>query len=50
MIADIEDKVGIAVIPFEMVGIANEVVRLQRYEIFTISGKKYAMSKVPRNV
>ena len=48
MIADIEDKVGIAVIPFEMVGIANEVVRLQRYEIFTISGKKYAMSKVPR--
>ena len=45
MIADIEDKVGIAVIPFEMVGIANEVVRLQRYEIFTISGKKYVMSQ-----
>lgn len=51
MIADIEDKVGIAVIPFEMVGIANEVVRLQRYEIFTISGKKYAMSSdTPVNV
>lgn len=48
MIADVEDKVGIAVIPFEMVGIANEVVRLQRYDIFTINGKKYAMSKVPR--
>ena len=48
IIEDAEDKTGMAVIPFEMVGIASEVVRLQRYNIFTIGDKKYAMSKMPR--
>lgn len=42
------EEVGLSVIPLRMANIAPEVSKLQRHEIFTFAGERYAFSKVIR--
>lgn len=48
IIDGISEQLGIAVVPFEMIGVTPELVRLQRHDIFTLGDKKFAMRKEPR--
>lgn len=51
IIDSLEDAVGLSVIPLKMANIAPEVSRLQRHEIFTFGGERYAFSnKIRQNV
>lgn len=45
----LEDELGISVIPLKMANIAPEVTMLQRHEIFTFGGERYAFSKRVRH-
>lgn len=46
----LERITGLSVVPLEMAHIAPEVISLQRHEIFSFGGKRYAMSKKPREI
>lgn len=51
ILESVEDDLGISVIPLKMVDIAPEVEQLQRHEIFTLGGVRYAFShRVRKNV
>lgn len=51
-LSDIIDGIAlesnISTVPLEMAGIAPEITKLQRHDIFELGGKRYAMSKVVR--
>ena len=51
-LSDIVDNMisitGCSVIPFEMCGISNSVIKLARHDIFVLGDTKYAMSVTPR--
>lgn len=51
-LSDIVDNLmevtGQSVVPFNMCGISNNVIKLQRHEIITLGDKKFAMSTKPR--
>ena len=44
----LSEEVGLSVIPLRMANIAPEVSKLQRHEIFTFAGERYAFSQVIR--
>lgn len=48
VIEAVEKVTGFSVIPLTMAKIAPEVVSLQRHEIFTFNGVRFAMSNKPR--
>lgn len=47
-VESLEAMHGVSVVPLEMANISSAVSKLQRHEIFELSGKRYAMSKVVR--
>lgn len=49
MIDHVIEETGVSVVPFEIAGIAPEIVRLRRHTIFNIGARYYAMSKEPRD-
>lgn len=48
IIESIEQSTGLSVVPLNMAGIAPEVIKLQRHEIFELGDARYAMSKQVR--
>lgn len=48
IIESIEQSTGLSVVPLNMAGIAPEVIKLQRHEIFELGDVRYAMSKQVR--
>lgn len=48
IIENLESETGLSVIPLRMANIAPEVSQLQRHEIFTFAGERYAFSRTVR--
>lgn len=48
IVESIEEMCNVSVVPLEMTCISSSVKKLQRHEIFELSGKRYAMSKTVR--